>query len=71
MTDKILHDIGSGVCILSLTISDFWKSQGEGFELFRVRIHKQVTNEKKADRWITWNSLYDGTHCGDESAREF
>jgi len=50
MTDRILHDIGSGVWILSLTISDFWKSQGDGFELFRFRIHKQVTNEKKADR---------------------
>jgi len=67
----IVYGIGSGVWILSLTIFDFWKSQGEGFELFRFRIYKHLKNEKKADRWITWNSLYDGIHCGDESAREF
>jgi len=44
MTDRILNDIGSSVWILSLTITDFWKSQSDGFDLFRFWVHK--TNDE-------------------------
>jgi hypothetical protein len=40
----MVHDIASSVWILSLTISDFWKSQGDGLDLFRFLVHK--TNDE-------------------------